>query len=105
MKTRYDQVPNVPKIQKAMPSKFSRPGINLVRPEKREWKDIEAVKVCIGDMVADVGQIATVMYGSSFNSNWSQLDKVHTVVLENIAGERTQYDAGHIVKAFVRVDG
>lgn len=91
MKTSYDEVPNVPKIQKGVPNKFARPGINLARPEKREWKDIEAAKVCIGDTVVDVGQIAAIIHGS----NWARL--------ENIAGDRTQFDASHVVKAFVRV--
>ncbi len=88
----FDDIPNVPKIQKGIPKKFERQGIDIQRNIKKEWKDIQACLVQPGDVVVGYGWIATVedIPGSG-------------VKLENVAGDEFITAPEKIVKAFVVV--
>lgn len=49
------------KIQKAKPSPFARPGIALAdHAAKREWMDLKAYQVEVGDTIPDLGVVANI---------------------------------------------
>lgn len=42
------------------PKPFSRASVNLGSSEKREWRNIAAADVAVGDVVRDVGKVGRV---------------------------------------------
>ena len=84
------------KIQRAKPTAFSRPGIELSDPaERRQWVDIPIEAVRLGDTIPDFGVVAAI---------GSTVGFVNTVNLISGAGKTLDLPPGTTVKAFHRVD-
>lgn len=87
-------VPNLPSIRPAKP-KFSRPGISLSRPIKKEWRDVNPHEVQLGDIIVDFGQIAHILERND--------EFAIGIRFENIMGDRKVFNVGKTIRAFVRV--
>jgi hypothetical protein len=87
-------VPHIPTIRPARP-KFSRPGISLSRSEKREWQEIKARQVFVGDVVPGVGLVSGI--------DVSVLGEL--LIFENVIGQRTELRPDDEVMAFGIVRG
>ncbi len=56
-------LPAHPRVQRKMPSPFQRPSIAVGEPDvRREWRDIPAAELAVGDTVPGVGIIRTVTH-------------------------------------------
>lgn len=86
--------PSLPGIRKVTP-KFNRPGITIRRDVKREWHEIDAGLIAVGDTVAEHGQIAH-----------KRVDIVNPnqIVIENVLGSVFYLRLDTKVLAFIRVD-
>lgn len=87
-------VPNLPGIRRAIP-KFSRPAIDLTRPEKKEWREVDAYEVEIGDVVFGFGLVAHKLERND--------ESAIGVRLENVMEEARVFIPGEKIRAFVRV--
>lgn len=70
------------------PKPFSRPSIDLTRPD-RAWREVRAESIVLGDMLAELGVVMTITPGD------------RTVLLEGPEKSRT-FERDRIVLAFVR---
>lgn len=77
-----------------MPKPFKRPSIDLGGP-KKEWREIDVWWVREGDIVRDLGMVASTTIGG---------DSATEVRLSFLSGNRVWFGAEEKVIAFVEVD-
>ncbi len=90
-------IPGNRKIQKAKPTPFSRPGIELSDPAyKREWVYIIAEDVALGDTIPDFGVVSAI--GHTLAGGFDDL--VHIVG----PGKEMSVPPHTVIRAFHLVD-
>jgi hypothetical protein len=58
---RLPSLPTHPRVQRKMPAPFTRPSLTVGdTPVKRDWRDIPAEDLSIGDTVPGIGTITMV---------------------------------------------
>lgn len=96
-----------PEVRKKLPAPFARPMIDLDggTHRKRSWKDTPVIDIKAGDVVADIGRVASVqefiaLPGSDLNAVQEQQVEFWRVRITNVFAEYWDFGGHQRLYAF-----